>query len=424
MTAAIAPPVWAPTDHFEQPTPLEGDSETDVTVIGAGVVGLVAALELAEAGRRVAIVEAGAIGGGASGAAAGQVGPLFYGNRKTPADVTRHLGAERAARLHRLIAGSGRWLFTRVAQLGVDCAARQGLVGVYRSEKSLARAAAIFAQWEGFGGAWTRFGRNEVPSHIGSQRYAGGIHFPDGGFIDPVLLLQGLVTAARNAGIRIHAHSRVRSLARDGRWTVRTDHGHLDSEQVLVATGAARFEGSPELARSVYAVPCGIAATAPLADRGLSLLPMQGPVVDLDDKAVFAPAVTADGRLLVSFLLRGAPRSIGEAAAPARRRLERAFPGQALAPFETLSWGRIALTPDGLPRLLRGPDGIIAITGCNGFGLTLGVSAAREAARLLLGAAPDSLALPFGPPRPAPAARLVPALFGRVIVPLANRFGA
>jgi len=423
MSAAIAPPVWQPAARYEQPPPLEGDHKADVTIIGGGLCGLIAALELAESGRSVAVVEAGAIGGGATGAAAGQVGPLFYGSRKTPADVARRLGGERSARLHRLVAGSGRWVFDRIAQLGIECGARRGLVGVYRSEKSLARATATFAQWDAHGGDWSRLARDDLQTHIAAQRYAGGIYFPDGGFLDPVLLLQGLAAAARKAGVAVHCGSRVSGLTRDGSWIVRTDRGRLDSAEVLVATGSGGFEGWPALARSVYAISCGIAATAPLADGGASLLPAGGPVVDLDDKAIFAPAATADGRLLVSFLLSGPPAGVSEAAAPARRRLERVFPGQELPPFETLSWGRIGVTPDGLPRLLRGPEGLLAVTGCNGFGLTLGVTAAREAARLIATGDDTDTALPLVDARPLPASRLVPALFRNILAPIANRFG-
>ena len=82
------------------------------------------------------------------------------------------------------------------------------------------------------------------------------------------------------------------------------------------------------------------------------------------------------------------------------------------------------MTPDGLPRLVRGGEGVLAVTGCNGLGLTLGVLAAREAARHIAGRAPDALALPLSEPEPLLAARLMPALLRGVLVPLANRLGA
>jgi glycine/D-amino acid oxidase-like deaminating enzyme len=67
---------------------------------------------------------------------------------------------------------------------------------------------------------------------------------------------------------------------------------------------------------------------------------------------------------------------------------------------------------------------MLAVTGCNGFGLTLGMVAAREAARLIAGAPEDSLLLPVSEPKPLPGSRLVPALFRRVLAPAVNRLGA
>ncbi len=122
--------------------------------------------------------------------------------------------------------------------------------------------------------------------------------------------------------------------------------------------------------------------------------------------------------------MSGTPPALPGSAAPARQRLSRVFPGRDLPAFESLSLGRVGLTPDGLPRLIRGGEGLLAVTGCNGFGLTLGVLAAREAVRHILGRTPDALALPLSEPKPLPAARLMPALLRGVLAPLANRLGA
>ena len=54
--------------------------ETDVIVIGAGVIGCAVAFELAEAGARVRVIDARAPGAGASQASAGVLAPYLEGH--------------------------------------------------------------------------------------------------------------------------------------------------------------------------------------------------------------------------------------------------------------------------------------------------------------------------------------------------------
>lgn len=52
---------------------LEGDTPADVAIIGGGFAGLSAAIELADRGTSVVLLEAGRVGDGASGRNGGQV---------------------------------------------------------------------------------------------------------------------------------------------------------------------------------------------------------------------------------------------------------------------------------------------------------------------------------------------------------------
>ena len=52
--------------------PLDGDATCDVCVVGAGIAGCATALELAERGYRVILLEAERVGWGASGRSGGQ----------------------------------------------------------------------------------------------------------------------------------------------------------------------------------------------------------------------------------------------------------------------------------------------------------------------------------------------------------------
>ena len=425
MTDDRPDPVWcSAAPPASVLTPLDVSFDVDVAVIGAGFLGLVAAIELAQAGKSVALLEAKDPATNASGASAGQIGPMFLGGGRAPHDVLRVLGEERGGALARLVADSGRWLFDFLEKNKIQCEARQGYLCAYRTEKTLSRAAERFSEWAAYGGKFEPVAGDKLHHHISTTRFAGGYFLPEGGLLNPAQLLTGLISAAQAAGVRVHCRSRVISLDCQGSyWEARTSGSCVKAQAVIVATGVDAASPLPILRSSVYAAGCGVAATAPLGNQEALVLPRRGPVADLDDKAVFAPALTADNRLVASFLLEREPPRLPGSAAPARKRLQRVFPECPLPSFETLSWGRIAITPDGLPRLFRNSDGIIAVGGCNGFGLTLGLIAARQAVRLVLGTPTEQLALPITEPRRLRGAAIAPALFRTVAAPLANRFG-
>ncbi|MGW3466060.1 NAD(P)/FAD-dependent oxidoreductase, partial [Streptomyces olivaceoviridis] len=109
---------WLRTAPGPSRPALDGDLDVDVAVVGAGIAGLSTAYELARAGRRVAVLEAGRVAAGVTG----------YTTAKLTAQHTlvydrlrRTRGAEGARLYARSQSEAIEHAAALAAELGVDC---------------------------------------------------------------------------------------------------------------------------------------------------------------------------------------------------------------------------------------------------------------------------------------------------------------
>jgi glycine/D-amino acid oxidase-like deaminating enzyme len=102
--------------------PFAGAASADVLVVGAGYLGLSAALHVAEAGGDAIVLEAEAPGYGASGRNGGQ---LIPGLKYDPDAIESMFGRERGERLWRFAGGAAEFVFELVDRLGLKAEARR-----------------------------------------------------------------------------------------------------------------------------------------------------------------------------------------------------------------------------------------------------------------------------------------------------------
>lgn len=418
---------WARAAASAQPfPPLSATVEADVGIIGAGYTGLVAALTAAQGGARVAVLEARQPGWAASGRNAGQVVPMMWGMKKTPAQISKQFGPERGRRMNEMIAGSGKFLFSLIEQHQISCDARsQGYLCVARSDASWRKLCAYFEQWRPFGGQFQPVPKSELSRFVVSPRYAGGVFLPEAGTLNPLAFSRGLAAAATRSGVRIFGDSPAETVmhASDG-WTIATRNGTLKCTTLLVGTGAYVDDLFPALKDESYPLVCGVIATDPLPETARSALAGGVAIADLDDPAVFGPAIDAQGCLVVSFMIESTQLDLAHALRITRPRLARSLPQLKDVEFTRIWAGKFLITADGLPRVLRlGPNAYSA-RGCNGLGHTLGIAAAHDMGKRALGAPESELVLPVTEPKRAPLAGVVPGLLRRAVFPLVNRLGA
>ncbi|WP_135210685.1 NAD(P)/FAD-dependent oxidoreductase [Vitreimonas flagellata] len=409
-----------------QPAPacpkLDGDTEADIVILGAGYTGLVAALSAAGDGRRIVVLEAAPEPGfAASGRNAGAVAPMMWGMKKTPAQIAAAF-PQHAPRMNRAIATSGAFLRDFISRYGVECEAHfDGYLLAARTPDTLAKAKAAYEAWVVYGGHFELLSAQELTRHVHTEAYAGALRAPDAGYLNPLSFSRGLAAAAQDAGVAIHCGSPVLSAKYEsGVWNLRTPGGVVRATTLLAGMGAYGGALVPRLQKESYEVCSAVVATDPLPNAR-EIMPGGMPMADLDDAAVFAPMIDARDCLVVSMLFQGDRMSLADAERIVRPRLARALPALASVPFTKFWGGKFLMTADGVPHLLQIGPNAYAAQGCNGMGHSMGVAVAHDLGRLGAGAAADDLVFPVTMPKPAPMHGLMTGALRRVMAPMMNR---
>jgi len=387
--------LWDETCAEEVPAAaLDGDTQADLAVIGGGFTGCAAALAAAEAGARVVLLEAERVGHGGSGR---NVGLVNAGLWLPPETILAQLGEGPGGRLLDRLAAAPDAVFDRIARHGIACApVRAGTLHLAHAPSGLADLRARHRQQNRLGAPVRLLAAAEAVARSGAESVHGALFDPRAGTIQPMGYVRGLARAAAEAGARVVERSPVRAIrAEGGGWRVEAPGGVVRAGALLLATNAYHRGAAgvaPPRAVPVHYVQV---ATAPLppAARARILPGGEG----CWDTALVMSSFRLDpaGRLVLGGMGDGTGPAGGIHLAWARRKIAALFPGLAMPEITHVWTGRIAMTGDHLPRIVRlGPLGL-SIHGYSGRGIGPGTVFGAAAAQALL--AGDEGALPLPP---------------------------
>ncbi len=378
---------------------LSGDISVDVAVIGAGFTGLSAALHLAEAGTKVAVVDAAEIGFGGSGR---NVGLVNAGMWVMPNDLPGVLGQLHGERLLELLGNAPQSVFNLVDKHKIDCELeRNGTLHCAVGQDGLKQLEQRAEQWLARGAAVRLLGAKETAAKVGSNAYVASLLDNRAGTIQPLGYVRGLAKAALGAGAAVYTGTPVIATERSGnRWIVRAPSGTVSADWVVVATNAYSTSPWPELRAELLHLPYFNFATTPLPqDIRKTVLPeKQG---GWDTKEILSSfRMDRAGRLIFGSV--GALRGTGLAVhqAWARRSIRKLFPQIEDVTFEAGWYGQIGMTSDSLPRFHTLAPNIVSFSGYNGRGIAPGTVFGRLLAEHIVGRITDAdLPLPVTQPK-------------------------
>lgn len=360
---------------------LEQDIDADVVIVGGGITGVSAALNLAETGLKPVLLEAQTIGWGASGRNGGQVLP---GLAAPMHRISKLIGADLAKKVWDMSVEGRDMLYARIAQHNIPCDPWQGYLHVAlkarqtrdlkEEQEELARLGAPVGRLlEG----------SALRERVASPRYVAALEDKLAGHIHPLNYTLGLAAAAQAAGAQLYEHAPV----------TRVEHGktitlHVGAHKVrakyLILAGGAYLSGL-EHGLEGYIMPVGtyIMATEPRADIP-DLIPGNEAVADLNFVLDYFRR-SADNRMLfggrVSYSTYP-PANLGETML---RRAVSVFPQLKDAKVAFAWGGFVDITRNRAPHFGKLTDNILFMQGFSGHGVALAGLAGKLAAEVVNG---------------------------------------
>lgn len=380
----------------------EGELSCDAAIVGAGFTGLRAALELAEAGADVIVIDAGDVGWGASGRNGGQVNPMLPYN--SAEDLVAQLGQTFADRLTEVSLGSADALFDFIKRYQIDCGARQnGWLRVNHCDATARQMRSNAEGWVARGADMTELREDALEALTGTKAYRSGILAVKGGAVQPLSLALGLARVARGAGARIFGGSSVKAMTRSqNQWELTTPDARIRADQVILATNGYTGGLMPGLKQTVLPVVTIQIATDPLPDGIVGGILPKGHTISDTRRVIMYARREPDGRMVFGGIGRKTLRGkiVGHDALI--RDALRVYPQLKDVTWRFRWGGQIAVTDDHLPHLYRPAEGVLAGLGYNGRGVAMSHVMGRVLAECALGRDVGGLDFPVSEMAPLP----------------------
>ena len=394
MTKTNPVSLWEASSAEEDYTaPLDVTETVDVAIVGGGFTGLSTALHAAEAGLSAQVVEAKQIGYGGSGRNVGLVNAAAW---LPPQEVRRTLGETYGPRFLKAFGSGPEYVFSLIEKHQIRCeATRTGTIHAAHAPKGFEDLRSRHAEWKRLGEPVDLLTADEVRDMVGTNVFYGGLLDHRAGTINPMGYCRGLARAALGAGAAISTGVRVAKLHRESaHWRVETDKGTLLAKSVVLGTNAYTDDLWPGLRRIFTTIHYFQFATKPIGSKAAYVLPGRQGLWDTGP-IMFNIRRDACDRLLIGSMGKVfGTKDTGLSHRFARKQIARLFPKLGPVGFEEAWHGRIAMTPDHLPRIYELAENLFTPIGYNGRGIATGTLFGQTMAELLTGLDRADLPLP------------------------------
>lgn len=351
-----APSYYAATANRQLSfAPLAGELRADVCIVGGGFSGLNTAIELAERGLSVVLLEANQVGWGASGRNGGQL------IRGVGHDVERFagvVGADGVRELKLLGLEAVEIVRRRIEHFNIQCDLTWGYCDLANKPGDLEGFADDLAELRGLGyrHELRLLQADDMHQVVGSSRYVGGLIDMGSGHLHPLNLALGEAAAAQSLGVQVFEHSAVTRIDYGNEVVVHTAGGKVRATNLVLACNAYLNGLNGSLGGKVLPAGSYIIATEPLSPaQARTLIPQNMALCD-QRVALDYYRLSADRRLLFGGACHYSGRDPKDIAAYMRPKMLEVFPHLDKVKIDFQWGGMIGIGANRLPQIGRLKD--------------------------------------------------------------------
>lgn len=365
---------------FQHPR-LTESINVDVCIVGGGFTGINTAIELAQKGFSVAVLEAKRIGWGASGRNGGE---LIRGIGHDVNQFKSTIGSEGVAAITQMGFEAVDIVKQRINDHQIDCDLQMGYCDLAVKPRHIKELEEEFSDLKraNYPHDIRLLEKAQLGDVIQSDFYRGALVDMGSGHLHPLNLVLGEARVARELGVQIYEYSAAEHIYKGANPKVKTAKGEVNCHYLVLAGNAYighklnEYVGGKVLPAGSY-----LLATEPLTDEQCqSIIPQNMAFADMR-VALDYFHLSADNRLLFGGLCTYSGKDPKNIEAALRPNLEHVFPQLKGVRIDYQWGGMIGIGANRMPQIGRLPDAdnIYYAQAYSGHG----VNATHMAAKLL-----------------------------------------
>ena len=332
---------------------LEGNIKVEVVIVGGGLTGVAAAIELSEKGYSVALVEQNLIGWGASGRSAGIITGGFGPGIADFEMYEKIFGRLHAPAMWAMGNGSAGLLKSRVEKYKIECDLTSGHVIGAENDKQLSELKAKHASLKklSYPSAISIIdGEKTLPS-MGASKFIGGLLNTGWGHCHVLNLTRAEARVAATLGARIYEDARVEKITYGDQVIVDTGHCKVTADIAILACNAYMGGLVPELEKNLLVADRYAACTEPLPLKLLQKLNPNNYAFSTHGKNPVHYRSTADNRLLFDGLVNYSSSHLNAPEQIIQNKMLALLPELKQVSLEYIWGGKIAVGNSSVPQV-------------------------------------------------------------------------